>query len=392
MAPPPRVVVLCDRYPELSETFIATEVHALRAAGADVTVEALAAPDVPAPGGEPPAAVWERERTATRAAAVVRLAARHPAGVLRDLRSRPRWRRSEDVPPLRMLAPAALRIAAGRPVHVHAQFAAGAALAAMRIARVLDVPWSFTAHGYDIFQRPANLPEKLRRATFATSGSAYTAGHLRGLAGPGADRVHVIVMGVDGERFSRRTPLPGGRTVVAVGRLVPKKGFADLVAATARLRERGQEPERVVIAGDGPLRAELEGQARDLGVGDLVRFRGAVPHAGVRDLLEQSDVLCMPCVVAADGDRDSMPVVVKEALAMELPVVATDQVGLPEVVRPPWGRLVAPHDPPALARALAATLALGPQERAEAGRAGRAHVLAACDPAEEARRLLRLIA
>jgi glycosyltransferase involved in cell wall biosynthesis len=100
----------------------------------------------------------------------------------------------------------------------------------------------------------------------------------------------------------------------------------------------------------------------------------------------------MTCVVASDGDRDSMPVVVKEALAMEVPVVASDEVGLPEIVREPWGRLVPPHDAEALAEAISALLALPVSERARAGEAGRAMVLRECDSDREAAKLLALIA
>jgi colanic acid/amylovoran biosynthesis glycosyltransferase len=100
----------------------------------------------------------------------------------------------------------------------------------------------------------------------------------------------------------------------------------------------------------------------------------------------------MPCVVAPDGDRDSMPVVVKEAMAMELMVVATDEVGLPECVRAPWGRLVPPGDPDALRAALEEVLALPVEERAAAGAAGRAWVLEHADVQRETARLAALIA
>ena len=101
-------------------------------------------------------------------------------------------------------------------------------------------------------------------------------------------------------------------------------------------------------------------------------------------------MLAAPCVVAANGDRDTMPVVVKEALAMEVPVVATDEVGLPELVRPEWGRLVPPRDADALAAALDELLDLPPAERAAMGRAGRAWVAEHCDLASETARLARM--
>src|SRR5439155_1052651 len=159
------------------------------------------------------------------------------------------------------------------------------------------------------------------------------------------------------------------RTVLAVGRLVEKKGFGYLVEAAARLRV-----ERVWIVGDGPLRDELERQIARLGLEDTVELLGARGHEEVRELLEQAAVVAMPSVVAADGDRDTMPVVVKEALAMEVPVVASDEVGLPEVVHQGWGRLAPPGDPEALAGALGELLDLSPEARAEMGRAGRAFV------------------
>jgi colanic acid/amylovoran biosynthesis glycosyltransferase len=99
----------------------------------------------------------------------------------------------------------------------------------------------------------------------------------------------------------------------------------------------------------------------------------------------------MPCVVAADNDRDSMPVVVKEAMAMELPVVATNEVGLPELVDASCGRLVPPHDPAALARALDELLELPVEKRAALGRAGRARVVERCDVETETGKLVQLV-
>jgi colanic acid/amylovoran biosynthesis glycosyltransferase len=197
-------------------------------------------------------------------------------------------------------------------------------------------------------------------------------------------------MGVDAEVFARTTPHPQDGHVVAVGRLVEKKGFADLVRACGRLRE---EPAftALTIVGEGPLAAELRALAAACGVQEHVRFAGALAPDAVRALLEEAAVLAMPCVIAADGDRDSMPVVVKEALAMEVPVVATDVVGLPEVVDATCGRLVPPGDPAALAQALREVLRLDAGGRAALGHAGRARVQECCDVGTETRRLVALI-
>lgn len=307
------------------------------------------------------------------------LVSRHPWACLADLRARRRWRREEWVPPLRELAPVARRLVEGGEEHVHVHFAAGAALEALRLHRILGIPYSVTAHAFDVFLTPRNLREKLDCAAVASTGCAYNAAHLRRVA-PAANVIR-IVMGVDAERFARRGPVPGGRTVVAVGRLVPKKGFATLVEAARLLPDV-----RVRIAGDGPEREALAAAAPA-----NVELVGPVEHDAVRDLLEEADLLAMPCVVAADGDRDSMPVVVKEAMAMERLVAASDAVGLPECVRPPWGRLAPPGDAPALARAIADLLALDPAARAAAGAAARAWVVEHANPDTEAAKLVEAI-
>jgi colanic acid/amylovoran biosynthesis glycosyltransferase len=144
---------------------------------------------------------------------------------------------------------------------------------------------------------------------------------------------------------------------------------------------------RARIVGDGPLRSALQQRAHEAGVGGRIEFAGSLAPAGVRAVLEAADVLAMPCVVAPDGDRDSMPVVVKEAMAMELLVVASDEVGLPECVLAPWGVLCPPGDAAALASALRQALALSPEERRQAGRAGREWVCRNADVDSETARL-----
>ena len=358
-----RIVFVLDQWPELSETFVVNELQALRRLGHEVRVEA--ARPAPHPNPEAPQDVDVRLLGPGGWGDLAWLAARRPAAVLADLARRPRRRREEWVRPLRALAGPARRAIKRGDEHLHAHFAAGAALDALRIARLTGLPYSVTAHAYDIFAMPRNLREKLESAALVFSGCDYNVVRLRELA-PGAD-VHEVVMGVDAGAFRRQRPLPGGRSVLAVGRLVEKKGFDVLVDAAAQVADV-----RVQILGDGPLRAELERQIAATGA--PVQLLGGGPPAHVLALMEEADVLAMPCVVARDGDRDSMPVVVKEAMAMEVLVVASDEVGLPECVLAPWGFLAAPGDAAALADALRAALALAPQERAAAGAAARAWV------------------
>lgn len=364
-----RILFVLDQWPELSETFILNELQALRRMGHDVRVHARQ--QAPNPNPEAPTdvhvAVPGDDSRLRCLCDLGWLAARRPRACALDLLHRRRWRQVEWVVPLRQLAPEARRIHAHRDGHLHAHFAGGAALDALRLAALTGLPFSVTAHAYDIFETPRNLRAKLERADAVFTGCDYNVAALQAMA-PAAD-VHKIIMGVDGDAFHRQTPLRGGRNVLAVGRLVEKKGFHVLVDAAAHVPDM-----HVRIIGDGPMRRELARRARHNGAS--VSLTGSCPPAQVIAALEEADVLAMPCVVARDGDRDSMPVVVKEAMAMELLIVASDEVGLPECVMAPWGFLSAPADAEALAAALRSALEFEPAERREAGSRAREWVRA----------------
>jgi colanic acid/amylovoran biosynthesis glycosyltransferase len=359
-----KLLFVLDQWPELSETFVVNELEALRRLGHDVRV--LAARPAPHPNPEAPADVavelLGRDSPRSQWRDLLWLLKHRPAACAADLARRPRWRREEWVRPLRALAGPARRIEAAGIEHLHAHFGAGAALDALRLSALTGRPYSVTAHAYDIFAMPRNLRDKLKRAGAVFTGCDYNVVRLRQLV-PGAD-VHEVVMGVDPSQFERSAPLPGGRTVLAVGRLVEKKGFDVLVDAAALV-----EDVRVRIIGDGPLEGALS--ERIAAAAAPVELLGSRPPARVLALMEEADVLAMPCVVARDGDRDSMPVVVKEAMAMGVLVVASDEVGLPECVLAPWGFLAPPGDAEALAEALREALALGQDERRAAGDAAR---------------------
>lgn len=376
-----RLLFVLDQWAELSETFVSGELQALRRQGHGVRV--LAARPAPHPNPEAPADVDVTLLGRGRWADLAWLCARRPVACARDLAGRLRWRREEWVRPLRALAGPARAILARDDAHLHAHFAAGAALDALRLSALTGRPYSVTAHAYDIFAAPRNLREKLERAAAVFTGCEYNVARLRELA-PGA-AVHEVVMGVDARAFARRGPLPGGRDVLAVGRLVEKKGFDVLVDAAALVGDV-----QVRIVGDGPQRAALE--ERIASTAAPVELLGSRAPADVLRAMAAADVLAMPCVVARDGDRDSMPVVVKEAMAMELLVVASDEVGLPECVLAPWGFLSAPGDAHELAHALRAALALGEAERRAAGAAARAWVVEHADVDRETARMAEVIA
>jgi colanic acid/amylovoran biosynthesis glycosyltransferase len=375
-----RLLFVLDQWPELSETFVVNELEALRRLGHEVRVQTARV--APHPNPDAPQDVDVTLLGAGTAADLWWLVRCRPRACAADLVRRLRWRREEWVRPLRALAGPARRILEGGDEHLHAHFAGGAALDALRLSALTGRPFSVTAHAYDIFATPRNLVDKLERAAAVFSGCDYNVTRLRRMA-PGAN-VHEIVMGVDLRAFKRSRPLPCGRTILAVGRLVEKKGFGVLVEAAAKL-----DRARVQILGDGPLRGVLELQIAALRA--PVELLGSRSPGEVIAAMMEADVLAMPCIVAPDGDRDSMPVVVKEAMALELLVAASDEVGLPECVLEPWGFLARPGNATALAAALEAALELDPQERLAAGKAAREWVREHADVDRETARMAAVI-
>ncbi|MEA3062175.1 MAG: colanic acid/amylovoran biosynthesis glycosyltransferase [Sphingomonadales bacterium] len=256
-----------------------------------------------------------------------------------------------------------------RPALVHAHFATDGLLA-LPLAEALGVPLVTTLHGFDVTRSRAALlrsgrPGWMRyawlgrrlRARGALFVGVSDAIRRRALAqGFPAERTVTLLNGVDLARFEAGTPEPG--LVLHVGRLVEKKGTALLLRAFAEVARRRPEA-RLVIVGDGPLRARLERQA-----GERVTFAGALPPEEVARWMGRAWLLAAPSVTAADGDSEGLPTVVCEAAAASLPVVASDHSGLPEaVVDGETGFIVPEGDAVALAERLE-TLLESPDLRA----------------------------
>ena len=243
--------------------------------------------------------------------------------------------------------------------HLHAHFAGWAAKVADAAATTSGVTFSLTAHATDIYRADVDLVALAGLLTRAVAVVTVTDGNAELLTRTApAARVVRVYNGVDVAAVPPGPPAADrDGTVLAVGRLVPKKGFDDLVRACAALRRTGTEV-RVTLLGDGPERATLTGLAAELGVADLVHLAGAADAARVAAAMRRAAVLAVPCVITPDGDRDALPTVVIEAMAHGLPVVATDVNGLPEMVEDGVSGCVVPQrDPDAFAAATAALLA-----------------------------------
>lgn len=272
--------------------------------------------------------------------------------------------------------------------HVHAHFIDRAAVVALVAGRLLDRSFSATAHANDIYVGPVLLPEKISSAKFIATCTGYNRAHLRSLANGASDKIRCIHHGLDLDGFR---PSPTRRShpplILSVGQLKEKKGFDHLLVACSLLRERGVAF-ACEIVGDGPLRHELAGRIDELHLGSTVRLTGACPYEEVLDRYREATVFVLPCVTASDGDRDGIPNVILEAMAMGLPVVSTRHSGIPEAVEDGrTGSLVPPGDPVALADAIAAMI--DDEELQERfGRLGRERIAALFDVDVNARALL----
>jgi colanic acid/amylovoran biosynthesis glycosyltransferase len=280
--------------------------------------------------------------------------------------------------------------------HIHAHFVDRAATVALVASRLLGVPYSLTAHANDIYVKPLLLTEKVAGAKFVATCTGYNRDYLSQLEqGNLNGKLHCIYHGLDVENYRpQRDPhLSPQRdwqsatiVITAVGQLREKKGFTFLLAACRSLKDDGYDFECQII-GEGPLRPVLEEQIRRLSLENTLFLRGALPHQQVIEAYRQSTIFVLPCVTGEDGDRDGIPNVILEAMAMELPVVSTQHSGIPEVVSDGInGRLVPPGDATALAGALA-QLVDDPDLRAELGQRGRQTVAERFDLCRNTERL-----
>ena len=372
-----RLLYVVRRYPVTSQTFVSNEVKELRRQGADVKVLSLWQPDDPTSEALVLGALRMGRATQVRALAV--LALRHPRRVAKFLRLRTALR-DEPIPWGRVLA-VAVALRDFRASVIHAHFAWEGASVAWALGLLLDRPWSMTVHANDLFSEPSHLSEKLAAADAVVTVCDYNEQWLREEAGY-EKSVHKVVCGV--EVPTRPDSIdPASTDVLAIGRLVEKKGFDVLIGAVAELRRRGQHL-RCEIVGDGPERERLQGLADPLG--GAVRLLGELPHDVVLDRMWRARVVCVPSRIAADGDRDSMPLVAKEAMARCVPVVGTKVGGIPEMVDANCGAVVPPDDAQRLAEALATTLA-DEVRREQLGRNGRRRVEERFTLAGEVRKL-----
>jgi glycosyltransferase involved in cell wall biosynthesis len=383
MMPGPRVAYLLLWFPEPSQTFVLDEVNTLVRLGLDVRVYTLYGPR--------PAARIKGMAEVLAPLCHLGTAAFKPlardllhlgdnwgpeaAPFLRRVALR-RWRSLETAGEALWACLAGVHLArvltADGIDHIHAPWANGPATAAWVASQLSGIPFSFSGRAHDLYPPDGALAEKMAAAQFVRTNTRINQRYLAELCPHLAGKVVNVYNGVSltpagGPRPPARPPFH----LLALGRLVPKKGFPVLLAACRDLAAQGVEV-RLTLAGDGPQRGKIREFINREGLTGRVSLPGAVPHREVARLMAAADLLVMPSLIAPSGDRDGIPNVILEALLCEVPVVATAVSGIPEVIQDgDTGWLTAPGDPEALARAVAAALG-DPAEarrRAERGRA-----------------------
>ena len=242
-------------------------------------------------------------------------------------------------------------IAATRPAVLHAHFGSSA-LPSSTLAKALGIPLVVTYHGMDITVAAKNEAEvERRRRAFAAADrvvavSGFIAGALR-TAGCPDEKITLHFIGVDTERFTPGNVERSATDVLFVGRLVEKKGVTHLLSAMQEVR-RAVPDARLVIAGDGPLRASLEQEARERGV--PAAFLGVQTPAQVIELMRCAAVLCGPSIADSRGNAEGLPITFLEAQSCGLPVIASTSGGTGEgIVHGETGLLFTPGDESMLA-------------------------------------------
>ena len=244
--------------------------------------------------------------------------------------------------------------------HLHAHFAEEPTSVALMASRISGIPYSFTAHAYDIYEKdvkPKVLAYKLEKARFVVTISDYNKAHLERLANGAAGKVVRIYNGIDLERFTPGSEPPRSPfTILSVARLQEKKGLHLLIEACRELHER-----KVVfqcwIVGRGRQRSKLQALIQKWQLGDRVRLLGHHTQLEVLERYRSAHLYVLPCIVGSDGNQDGLPVSIVEALACGLPVVTTPMTGIPEVVVDQHNGLLVPFgDARALADAIEAAI------------------------------------
>ncbi len=240
--------------------------------------------------------------------------------------------------------------------HLHAHFAHSPTSVAMFASQLCGLPFSFTAHAKDIFTSdPRQLREKIRLARFVVTCTEYNKRHLMRLTNGDKIPIHRVYHGIDIDLFSGHDKEKGPSTpyqIFTVARMIRKKGLHTVYRALRHLRDQGFPVQHTLI-GDGDDREQILSLIAQLGLKPCTQWLGTQPHHVVLDHYRKADLFALGCEVAPNGDRDGIPNVLIESMAMGVPVVTTKISAIPELLEnEKTGLLVPPGEPEKMADAM----------------------------------------
>ena len=353
-----RVGYIVKRYPCYSETFIVNEILAHEAAGLDIEIFSLRPTvdshfqniisQVRAPvhflkGYKilPGVNLWKRIEKASK--------------IIPQIWSKLAYSQGEDVHNVYQALQIACTVHLRGITHLHSHFATSSTNVARLASYFAGISYTFTTHAKDIFHQDVehdDLERKLRDATSAIAISDYNLNHLCQTYNAAAGKVQRIYNGLDLQRFPFRSPEKRPPQIVSVGRLVEKKGFSTLLEACALLAKRGCQFSCQII-GQGGLEAELHSRIEQLHLTNFVKLVGPQPQNKIIELIQQGAVFVAPCMIGSDGNRDGLPTVLLEAMALGTPCISTNVTGIPEAIEDrETGLLIPQLDPISLAAAI----------------------------------------
>jgi colanic acid/amylovoran biosynthesis glycosyltransferase len=400
----PRVAYVMSRFPKLTETFVLYEMLAMERLGFQISIYPLLRQREPVMHAEV-------QRLVQRARFLPFLSGPIIRAQLHHLRQRPRAYLSTlalivraNMGSLNYLGGALAifpkvaylaRLATAEGIeHIHCHFASHPAAAGLIMHRLTGIPFSFTAHGSDLHVDRHMLREKVAQAAFVVTISEYNRRLiLDHCGGQVAEKTVVIHSGVDTQVFRPRGQPPevaSPFTIACIGRLMEVKGQSYLIEACRVLAAKDVEFVCHVV-GEGPDSRKLEQLVASAGLQARVNFVPPLNREQIAELLRRVDVLVAPSVRTRAGRREGIPVVLMEAMASGVPVVASQISGIPELVDDGLsGVLVPPGDAELLAKAIH-SLYSDPDLRLRLGAAGREKVLAAFDMNRTAEHLAKLV-
>ncbi len=216
--------------------------------------------------------------------------------------------------------------------HIHAHWATIPTTSAIIISRLTGIPFSFTAHAWDIFLPNPMLQEKVRRAEFVVTCTGYNKKYLDSLLDyKENDKIILNYHGIDFDTLPEINKDFDDNLILSIGRLCEQKGFPYLIDACSILRDKGHQF-KCVIVGEGPDRKSLTSQINQLGLQEYVVLSGMKPQSYIFDMFNKARMFVLPCVISRNGDRDGIPNVMIEALALNTPVISTTVSGIPEII------------------------------------------------------------